>query len=160
MHEGRLLENVFATRDVQYHKEVRSSVAQKYSLSSLKQMEPFVDACSDIFLDTMRELAGQPVDLGEWVQWYAFDVIGQITYMKRFGFMEERRDKWGLIDDFEIGNRYQLLVAQIPGLFDWLFGDTPVGRLVQKLPAVQKADPLTKTVKVNLCSAAGWTIET
>ena len=144
-----MLENVFATKDMRYHKEVRSSIAQKYSLSSLKQMEPFVDACNDIFIDSMKDLVGQAVDLSQWVQWYAFDVIGKITYMKRFGFMEKRKDESGIIDVLEKGNRYQIILAQIPGLTDWLFGDTPLGRLIQKLPYVQAADPLTKTVDVS-----------
>ncbi|KPM44434.1 hypothetical protein AK830_g2085 [Neonectria ditissima] len=38
-------------------------------------------------------VAGQkPMDLAGWLQFYAFDVIGQITFSRPFGFMREGKD--------------------------------------------------------------------
>lgn len=42
-------------------------------------MEPLADECTGIFLAAMGNLAGEPVDLRTWLQWYAFDVIGAIS---------------------------------------------------------------------------------
>jgi Cytochrome P450 len=49
--------------------------------------EPFVDRCIDLFVDRLSEFSqsGREIDLGHWMQCYAFDVIGCITFGERFG---------------------------------------------------------------------------
>ena len=56
-------------------------------MSSLLHYEEFADQCADIFRDRLTEFArsGQTVDLHHWLQCYAFDVIGDITFGQRFG---------------------------------------------------------------------------
>ena len=149
LYKGQWLHNVFSTRDPHWHKEVRGSVASKYSLSSLKQMEPMVDECSSIFIETMKELSGRPIDLGKWVQWYAFDVIGEITFLRRFGFMENRKDEYGILDNFEITNQYSTFVAQLPGLHRLILGNAVSARLLST-SALQNLDPLIKVQEVKL----------
>ena len=149
MYQGRWLDTVFSTKDPHFHKEVRASVAQKYSLASLKQMEPFVDQCSNIFIDAMKDLAGQPVDLGTWVQWYAFDVIGMITFMKRFGLMEKRGDEKQFLDNLEGGNFYSTLIAQLPGLHDWILGNPVIAWLFEAVPYLKKFNPQTEGIRVS-----------
>lgn len=60
-----------------------------FSLSSLLSYEPFVERCVDLFTNRLDEFAqsegGGDIDLGYWLQCYAFDVIGCITYGERFG---------------------------------------------------------------------------
>lgn len=50
-------------------------------MTSILQYEQFVDNCTAIleqrFVDFVK--AGECVDLGHWLQCYAFDVIGEIT---------------------------------------------------------------------------------
>ena len=36
-------------------------------------------------------------DLGTWMLYFTFDVIGELTYGARHGFMEEGKDSQGLI---------------------------------------------------------------
>lgn len=87
--------SMFSVRDPTEHQALRRPVAQKFSMSSIRSMEPLADECTGIFLAATDNLAGELVDLGTWLQWYAFDVIGAITFQRRFGFMEERKDVWG-----------------------------------------------------------------
>lgn len=56
-------------------------------MSSLMHYEEFVDQCADVFFQRLGEFAGQGMqfNLGTWFQFYAFDVIGEITYGQRFG---------------------------------------------------------------------------
>jgi hypothetical protein len=56
-------------------------------MSSLVSYEEFVDQSADVFFQRLGEFADRDVtfNLGEWFQFYAFDVIGQITYGQRFG---------------------------------------------------------------------------
>jgi hypothetical protein len=50
-------------------------------MSSLVAYEPFVDNCIELFCQRLKEFksSSSPIDLGYWLQCYAFDVIGDIT---------------------------------------------------------------------------------
>jgi hypothetical protein len=112
--DGVRVSNLFSERDRQIHSHNRSLVSQIYSLSSLKTLEPLMEECSEIFFETMRADAGKPVDLGVWLQYYAFDVIGMITFSQRFGFMEQRKDINGIMATIKIGSGLLSRVGQIP----------------------------------------------
>ena len=70
-------------------------------MSQLVQYEPFVDSTTKLFLERTAALfAGNEdgCDLTRWLQFYAFDVIGEITYTKRHGFIEKNEDIEGIVD--------------------------------------------------------------
>ena len=145
--------SMFSVRDPVQHQALKRPVAQKFSMSSIKAMEPFADECSDIFVRAMRDLQGKPVDLGIWLQWYAFDVIGAITFQRRFGFMEKRQDINGMIGGIEGALKYAGIVGQIPALHGWLMGSRLVSKCLSEQPFVDIPDPLRTIVKV--CTLAG-----
>jgi cytochrome P450 len=107
---------MFSTQDSEEHKRQKRPVAQKFSMTSMRSMEYLVDPCSKIFTDAMVELQGEIVDLGEWVQWYAFDVIGAISFSKRFGFMESRKDLGGVMASLDVLVKYGSMAGQVPWL--------------------------------------------
>ena len=141
--------SMFTVRDPAAHQALRRPVAQKFSMSSIKSLEPFADECSAIFIDAMRDLEGQRVDLGAWLQWYAFDVIGAITFQHRFGFMEKRMDVQGMIGGLEVGLRYAGIVSQVPSLHSWMIGNFWVGKV---LGFMGVSDPLRTMVEVSQCA--------
>ncbi|EOD43118.1 putative cytochrome p450 oxidoreductase protein [Neofusicoccum parvum UCRNP2] len=148
-YDGKAMASMFSTRSPAEHKHLKTAVASKFSLTSLRNMEPLVDECSDIFLDAMRDLAGKPVNLGEWLQWYAFDVIGAITFRQRFGFMEKRQDVENMISGIETGLWYGALVGQVPGLHGFLLGQQWVMRLLDRVPALRAVHPVPKITRVS-----------
>ena len=69
-------------------------------MSALVQYEPFVDEVTRVFLDQTDRLFAarhQVCNFAEWLQYYAFDVIGQITYSRRHGFVDRAEDVDGMI---------------------------------------------------------------
>jgi cytochrome P450 len=66
------MHSMFSTRDSRQHRSLKKGVANKFSLSSMKQFEPQVNDCTDIFSSVLREYAdsGRIFDLGTWLQWY------------------------------------------------------------------------------------------
>src|SRR3569833_4681302 len=69
-------------------------------MSALVQYEPFVDNTTKLFLKRTETLfADNPdgCDFTRWLQFYAFDVIGEITYTKRHGFIEKNEDIDGIV---------------------------------------------------------------
>ncbi|KAJ5678347.1 cytochrome P450 [Penicillium maclennaniae] len=95
----------------------------------------------------MKDMAGQIIDLGAWLQWYAFDVIGAITFQRRFGFMEKREDVIGMIAGLEAGLRYAGVVSQIPRLHHWFLGNIWVAKFMAAQPFVKMPDPLRTMVR-------------
>lgn len=73
--------NFFAIRDIKEHSSVRRHYASVYAMSSLVSYEPYVNNCIELLSNRFRMSAasGDPIDLSKWFQYYAFDVIGEIT---------------------------------------------------------------------------------
>ncbi len=57
-------------------------------------MESYISNCVQVFETRLAEFAEKAAvfDLGHWLQCYAFDVIGEITFGKRFGFLDRGED--------------------------------------------------------------------
>ena len=69
-------------------------------MTALVQYEPFVDDTTEVFLDQTDNLysyKNATCDFAQWLQFYAFDVIGAITYSKRHGFVDRNEDVDGIV---------------------------------------------------------------
>ncbi|RDW79279.1 cytochrome P450 [Aspergillus mulundensis] len=117
--------NLFSTRDEQFHRDQKRPVANAYSMTSLLELEGAVDSCTELFLSRLRDFADKkrPVDLGTWLQYYAFDVVGEFSFAKKLGFLQEGRD----VDDMMAGIQgilaYASLIGQIPEAHKVLLGN-------------------------------------
>ncbi|RMZ67300.1 cytochrome p450 oxidoreductase [Pyrenophora seminiperda CCB06] len=110
--------SLFADQSMARHSENRRQYQSMYSMSSLVSYEPYVDECADLFSQRLQEVAsaGAYTDMGHWLQCYAFDVIGLITYLKRLGFLDRGEDIKGVIAALED----HLWYATSVGIFSWL----------------------------------------
>jgi cytochrome P450 len=119
--------NLFGDRDPINHAFQRRKFASAYSMSSLVGYEPFVDECSSLITQCFSELAQshQTINLGQWLQFYAFDVIGKITFGKRFGFLDTGDDKTGIIQAIEGRSAYGTFVGIYPFLHKYIFSYLP-----------------------------------
>ncbi|KAJ5946669.1 hypothetical protein N7454_003508 [Penicillium verhagenii] len=117
--------NLFSTRDEQFHRDQKRMVANAYSMSSLLEMEPAIDSCTRVFTSQLDKFADrkQPVDLGAWLQYYAFDAVGEVTFAKKFGFLEEGRDIDGMMQAIRGILVYASLCGQIPEMHHFLLGN-------------------------------------
>jgi cytochrome P450 len=144
------MESMFTTREPNYHKNLKRPVAQLFSMTNMRHYEPYADECTAIFIDSMRDLSearSDPVDLSAWLQWYAFDVIACITFQRRFGFMEGRRDVDNMIGDLDLALKYVKVASQYPAVHPWLMGNHALLRVLEKvIPGLP--DPLYSFVKV------------
>jgi cytochrome P450 len=144
--EGKSMPSLFTTISPEDHKALKRPVAQKFSMTSMRSLEYLVDACSEVFIRAMKDLEGQVVDLGVWLQWYAFDVIGSITFEKRFGFMEQREDVKGVISAIELALMYGSIVGQVPWFHQFLAESFTFRKLIRKL-SIPDAMVITSEVR-------------
>lgn len=102
-------------------------------------------------MSTLRECAHNPattnylgtrLDLGEWLQFYAFDVIGAITFSRTFGFINDGKDKRGVLRGLEAGLTYGAVVGQVPRAHTWSMGNPVLQNNVLKIPAIAKNNPV------------------
>ena len=114
------MDSMFTAREAGYHKHLKSSVSQIFSMTNMKNFEIYTDECTRIFINAMLDLEGELVDFSKWLQWYAFDVIGSITFQRRFGFLEERRDVDNMIGKIDTGLQYVKILGQFPFLIPGL----------------------------------------
>lgn len=98
-------------------------------MTSLIGYEPFVDDCADILLDRLSKFAkkGKVFDLGHWFQCYAFDVIGDLTFGERFGFLDSGEDFNGTLAALQRSMAYSTLIGIFHEWHATLFG--PMSRL-------------------------------
>ncbi|KAL4806094.1 cytochrome P450 [Aspergillus unguis] len=115
---------LFPDRDIKRHGETRKRFSSLYSMSSLVHYEEFVDSCADVFFQRLGEFAerGLEFNLGTWFQFYAFDVIGEITYGQRFGFLDKGHDIDGTIGALQNLMTYGSLIGIYPEWHAPLFG--------------------------------------
>lgn len=126
----------FSVRDEAVHKAKKRPVANAFSMSALRELEPMNDACSAILVRKLRERCRQDIDLGTWLHWYAFDVISSITFSNRLGFMEEERDVGNIIEAIEGRLVYNSIIGQAPWLHKFLFGNAIVAYMANAIPSV------------------------
>lgn len=114
---------IFADQSISRHSHNRKQFQSTYSMTSLVSYEPYVDDCADLFSQRLEEIAvaGMAIDMRHWFQCYAFDVIGMITYAKRFGFLDGGEDVGGVIAALEDHLSYATLVGIYPSLHPLLY---------------------------------------
>ncbi|EXJ81716.1 hypothetical protein A1O1_07781 [Capronia coronata CBS 617.96] len=117
--------NLFSTRDPNYHRVEKRKVGAAYSLPNLLESEEAIDSCIKLFMDRLDEVAGkgQPVDLGAWLQYFAFDVVGEVTFASKLGFLEQGQDVDGMMKAIEGMLTYAALCGQVPEWHKYLLGN-------------------------------------
>ena len=117
--------NIFSTRDPQEHRDQKRKIASAYSLSNLLKSEEAIDSCLTLFLERLSVFAAkkEPVDLGAWLQCYAFDVVGEVTLASKLGFLEQGQDVEGMIKVIAGMLTYAALCGQVPEYHQALLGN-------------------------------------
>lgn len=126
---------IFTERNQKKHAETRKKFQGMYSMSSLLHYETYAEAVQDVFRQRLVEMSqrAQHVDMHHWLQCYAFDVIGNITYGRRFGFLDEGKDVNGCMASLESSMVYSSLV----GVYDW--AHPVLYKIMEKFPGTGAA---------------------
>ncbi|KAJ9648121.1 hypothetical protein H2199_001898 [Coniosporium tulheliwenetii] len=116
MSKGRILPGMFATQDEKIHSILKKPIASVYSMSNLVSFEPYVNSTMQVFceqLDARFADRGQICDFSTWLQYFAFDVVGEITFSKRLGFLETGEDVENIMSDIWKFFQYVALACRL-----------------------------------------------
>ncbi|KAK0127496.1 hypothetical protein ONS96_007031 [Cadophora gregata f. sp. sojae] len=114
--------DVFSETSNAKHALERKKTANMYAMSSLVSYEKFVDRVNGEFMSALADHAQheREFDLFTWLQFYAFDVIGEITLGRSFGLIEAGHDKDGLLHAVHVGSiGYGSMAGLIPEIHPW-----------------------------------------
>nr|POE88404.1 cytochrome p450 monooxygenase [Quercus suber] len=132
--KGVRLRSLFTAQDEAYHAQYRRCVSGAFAMSSLVGYEPLVDSAMDAFLEqTERRYSGTdaPCDFARWLQFFAFDVIGEVTWSTRLGFVERDEDVEGIVQFVADFLAYAGPVGQMPWL-DLVWEKNPLRLQLQR----------------------------
>ncbi|CAH0056895.1 unnamed protein product [Clonostachys solani] len=150
--KGQVLQSLFGTQDQDYHAKLRKAVSNAFSMSSIVQYEARVNETTKVFLDRTEELyasTGLTCNFILWLQFFAFDVITQITYSKRVGFLDKQEDVDGIIAWLDKIFQYMAPIGQIP-LLDKLLVKNPILILLNKYGFIDNSSGTARFSKARM----------
>ncbi|KAJ5671895.1 hypothetical protein N7507_001022 [Penicillium longicatenatum] len=116
-------ESLFNMRSHKTHSVFRKHIAGPYSFTSIKRMEPLIDARIQEWsskLDDTFVKTGDSFDFAWWAVYMAYDIISEIGFGAPFGFIEKGEDIGGLIQGFHDGLPAFGLLARLHPFTSWL----------------------------------------
>ncbi|KAK7702725.1 hypothetical protein SLS57_011224 [Botryosphaeria dothidea] len=82
----------------------------------MKSLEPYVDATINVFLEKLEAAGSKAVELSYLVHLFAFDVIGEVSFAKRFGYVDAGSD-FGLFTKIANTVKSGVWVGEIPWIY-------------------------------------------
>ena len=98
--KGGKLPDIFATRDEDVHRRMRRPVARLFSVTNLTTFEPAMTSTMEHFFSRLDERFANKdaeFDLFKWIQFFMFDVLGQVTFSRGLGCLENGDDVDGIV---------------------------------------------------------------
>jgi cytochrome P450 len=120
---SQIIHNVFSTLSNEWHSAALRPIQKFYKMSSLLAQEPLINHTIEAFCKRLDEEfvnTGKTCKMDEWMLFFAWDVIGQLTFRRPMGFMDEGRDHSGLLSTADKALDYFAAIGQIPELDHWL----------------------------------------
>lgn len=143
--KGQTLFSLFSTTDEDFHAKYRRCVNNAFAMSSLVNYEPLVNSTLTYWLDKTEQMfaqTGKSCNFSQWLQFFAFDVIGDLTWSKRLGFVEGNQDVDNIIGFLGKFFDYVAPVGQMP-ILDKIFWKNPIALLAQRIGLDKRIHPVT-----------------
>ncbi|KAJ5919177.1 hypothetical protein N7466_010120 [Penicillium verhagenii] len=125
---GARLKNLFSNQDEKWHSTFIRPVKGLYSMSKVQEMEPGIDITINFFFEKLRERfvrPGKVCEMSEYLNFFAWDVMSQITFSQDLGILEAGSDHQGFLDRSNRSLDYFASICQIP-LLDLLLDKNPI----------------------------------
>ncbi|OKP06708.1 Pisatin demethylase [Penicillium subrubescens] len=131
-------QHIFPMLDNERHKDRRRKISALYTMSTMVSYENAVDKLNEVCIRKIHQFAEERrlIDIPHWMQYYAFDVIGEITFNESFKMMENEGDTTGMISGIREANDFLAYAGVVPNVLPWfarlatLLGKTSNARMI------------------------------
>lgn len=151
--------NPFSATGPVEHKRMKRNMAPTSSMSALLDMEPLVDLNLTLFLQrldgaavspkTLLSERGPPVGLARWLAWLAADIIGEMSFSRRLGFLDTMSDVEDFFNTVESLLAYTSAVAVVPTMHKLLLGNPIIPYLIN-IPSLVITDIKNEEIQKRL----------
>ncbi|KAG7151097.1 Cytochrome monooxygenase vrtE like protein [Verticillium longisporum] len=121
--DGKITYHMFSQVDNILYARLKRPVVRHYSVPSVLAMEPHMNEVVETFCDHLQKRFVDPeilCDFGDWLAYFTWDLLGAVTFSKKFGYMEEGRDFDGTLAIADQSIDYLGICGQMPWLDHWL----------------------------------------
>ena len=100
---GEWAHTLFSSPDQNWHRNVRRAMSAFFTQTAVFEYEPLIDNTVDTFLKELEHRFGKDdgnetsLDVYTWISYFTFDVMSELTYSKRHGFIARNEDVHGII---------------------------------------------------------------
>ncbi|KAK0639669.1 cytochrome P450 [Cercophora newfieldiana] len=120
--EGHIVYNLFSEINVEKHAQEKKPIAKYYSPNGVAPLEPHMDKMITQFCDELekRFMPKKPFDICDWIGYYTWDVVGNVTFSEPLGYLAKGSDFDGTLGNAEKALDYFSIITCIPWLDRWL----------------------------------------
>ena len=129
--------DIFTETREDVHAQKKRVANVPYSMAAMQQLSPFINDTIELLGRKMDEHieraaagSGRAVfNLGDYLHYFAFDVLGEVAFSRQFGFLAEGRDVDNAIKTIDQSQTYNGIVGQVPEL-DLLLRRNPLWQFI------------------------------
>lgn len=171
--------DIFTETREEVHAMKKKVANVPYSMAAMRQLSPFIDDTIELLVSRMgafctdTDPATEPkeevvdaafagkkprpvIDLGDWLHFFAFDVLGEVAFGRSFGFLAAGADKECAIRVIDNSQKYNGIIGQVPEL-DIFLRRNPICKYV---PALDPANNLiTRIAREEMAKRRPFEIE-
>jgi hypothetical protein len=99
------------------HAQMKRFAVTPYSLASMQRLVPCIEDVERQLIEKLDGFAGasgRECDLGDWLHYFAFDVLGEVAFSQHYGFIAQGKDVDGMIKFIDEVQFYDGIVGQVP----------------------------------------------
>ncbi|PVH96823.1 cytochrome P450-like protein [Periconia macrospinosa] len=149
--KGHQFPSLLSSLDQKWHDQQRKLINTAFSATAILKYEPWVDDTINVLLRELKSrfLVGkgqsESLELYTWLAYFAADVISDLTYGQRTGFLETGTDVLGIQGNVEKVFQFWLLFAQMP-ILDRLTFKNPLLLFLNRHGIMESKKPLLSIV--------------
>ncbi|KAK3943388.1 Pisatin demethylase [Diplogelasinospora grovesii] len=124
--------DIFTETREDVHAQKKRVANVPYSMAAMQQLSPFINDTIELLarkIDEHISNNGGVFDLGAYLHYFAFDVLGEVAFSRQFGFLREGKDVENAIRTIDNSQTYNGIVGQIPEV-DHLLRRNPLWQFI------------------------------
>ncbi|KAK6214188.1 hypothetical protein LQW54_004614 [Pestalotiopsis sp. IQ-011] len=130
---GKIVYNLFSETSEHVHSQQKRPIAKYYTATAVSALEPHMDQMLERLCQILAAKSvddtdkAKVLDLGSWLSYFAWDVVGDISFSQPLGYLDKGCDFDGTLAIADKATDYFSLVGCMPFL-DYLLEKNPLVR--------------------------------